>query len=217
MYARACNQRLSSALNGGMEAVVTTGGESTTPSTPEDLARLVARASDGEERAWEELVRLYAGRVFALAQSRLRRPDLAEEVTQSVFVTLATKLKADGYAEVGRFEPWLFRMTMNRVRDAARRMKRQASALDPATIDSMAGVTTAQEGEADIGVLRRALETLNRADREVIELRHHGQMGFKEIAALLDEPVGTVLARHHRALRKLRAVIEPESAGEDEG
>lgn len=192
-----------------MEAALTTRGEPTPPERVDDLAALVARAARGEERAWEDLVRLYARRVYAMAQSRLRRPDLAEEITQSVFVTVATKLKDDQYAELGRFEAWLFRVTMNRVRDAARSMKRRASPLDPAAVEAIAGPARAIEEPVDTSALRGALETLNEADREVIELRHHGRMGFKDIADLLGEPVGTVLARHHRALRKLRAVLEP--------
>lgn len=204
-----------------MEAALTTRGEANSPRAGSEagdaLASLVARAALGEERAWEDLVRLYAGRVYALAQSRLRRPDLAEEITQSVFVTLATKLKDQQYAEQGRFEPWLFRVTMNRVRDTARRMKRQAGVLEPGVIDGMVAGAPAVTGPDtdEAGALRRALETLNDADREVIELRHHGRMGFKEIAELLGEPVGTVLARHHRALRKLRSVLEPDRTSED--
>jgi RNA polymerase sigma-70 factor (ECF subfamily) len=204
-----------------MEAALTTRGEANSPRAGSDtgdaLASLVARAALGEERAWEELVRLYAGRVYALAQSRLRRPDLAEEITQSVFVTIATKLKDQQYAEQGRFEPWLFRVTMNRVRDTARRMKRQAGVLEPGVIEAMASGSAVQAGADtdETASLRQALETLNDADREVIELRHHGRMGFKEIAELLGEPVGTVLARHHRALRKLRSVLEPDRTSED--
>lgn len=207
-----------------MEAALTTRGEANSPDAGSDsgdaLASLVARACRGEERAWEELVRLYAGRVYALAQSRLRRPDLAEEITQSVFVTVATKLKGQQYDEQGRFEPWLFRVTMNRVRDTARRMKRHAGPLEPGVIEAMspacAPPTLRNAPDADeTASLRRALDTLNDADREVIELRHHGRMGFKEIAELLGEPVGTVLARHHRALRKLRSVLEPDQPSED--
>ena len=55
--------------------------------------------------------------------------------------------------------------------------------------------------------LRAAMERLGDADREVVELRHHAGMGFKEIAALLGQPLGTVLARHHRALGKLREMM----------
>ena len=207
-----------------MEAVLITRDDADRPvagsQTGEAIASLVARASRGEERAWEELVRLYAGRVYALAQSRLRRPDLAEEITQSVFVTVATKLKDQQYDEQGRFEPWLFRVAMNRVRDTARGLKRHAGTVEPGTMDSLAAGRSEPAERADaeeLAALRRAMETLGEADREVIELRHHGRMGFKEMAELLGEPVGTVLARHHRALRKLRSVLEAGTTSEDDG
>jgi len=183
-----------------------------------ELASVVARAAAGDERAWETLVSIYSRRVYAMAKSRLRRPDLAEEITQSVFVTIATKLRDNAYTEQGRFEAWLFRVTMNRVRDAARRMKRQAVAMEPSAIAAMGAEASAAGDPADLGALRAALGTLGDADREVIELRHHGQLGFKEIAEMLGEPLGTVLARHHRALRKLRGVLErhdPDENGKD--
>lgn len=198
-----------------MEAVLTTRAESTAAGADGGLAELVGRASRGDERAWEDLVRIYGRRIFALAQSRLRRPDLAEEVTQSVFVTVATKLREESYTEVGRFESWLFRVAMNRVRDAARRIKRQASVMEPGVMEAMPGGTAVEVDLEGLDALRRAMETLSDSDREVVELRHHGQMGFKEIAALLGEPVGTVLARHHRALKKLRGVLEPGGPEEE--
>jgi RNA polymerase sigma-70 factor, ECF subfamily len=198
-----------------MEAVLTTRAESTAAGADGGLAELVGRASRGDERAWEDLVRMYGRRIFALAQSRLRRPDLAEEVTQSVFVTVATKLREESYTEVGRFESWLFRVAMNRVRDAARRIKRQASVMEPGVMEAMPGGTAVEVDREGLDALRRAMETLSDSDREVVELRHHGQMGFKEIAALLGEPVGTVLARHHRALKKLRGVLEPGGPEEE--
>jgi RNA polymerase sigma-70 factor (ECF subfamily) len=52
------------------------------------------------------------------------------------------------------------------------------------------------------------MEKLAEGDRDVIELRHHGGLSFKQMADLLDEPVGTLLARHHRALRKLKEAME---------
>lgn len=196
-----------------MEAALSTGGEPDGPDAGRDLAALVERAGRGDEAAWERLVHLYARRVFALAQSRLRRPDLAEEITQSVFVTVATKLKDRQYAEVGRFEPWLFRVAMNRVRDTARKLKRQAGTLDPgaaaALADPIASGPDRDDRAEEVRALREALASLGEADREVVELRHHARMGFKEIAELLGEPVGTVLARHHRALKKLRGILEP--------
>jgi RNA polymerase sigma-70 factor (ECF subfamily) len=49
---------------------------------------------------------------------------------------------------------------------------------------------------------------LPEADREIIDLRHTGAMSFKALSDYYEEPVGTLLARHHRALRKLRVMLE---------
>ena len=53
-----------------------------------------------------------------------------------------------------------------------------------------------------------AMARLPEADREIIELRHTGELSFKQLSDYYDEPVGTLLARHHRALKKLRAILE---------
>lgn len=179
-----------------------------------DLAELLARSIRGEEGAWRELIGLYGRRVFAMAKSRCRRDDLAEEITQSVFVTIATKLAQGAYTEQGRFESWLFRVTMNRVRDEVRRVRRHARVTDPAEFAATVGPEAARAGadSNELAALREAMGSLADADREVVELRHHGGLSFKQIAETLEEPLGTVLARHHRALRKIKECIEGMAA-----
>lgn len=182
------------------------------------VGALVARCAAGEEDAWREFLDMYGRRVFALCKSRVRSPELAEEITQSVFATVAVKLRDGGYADSGRFEAWLFRVAMNRVRDEIRRQRRAATPTDPEHFGSLGGARGAEEERADLSPdlerLREAMGSLSDADREVIELRHHGQMGFKEMAEMLDEPMGTLLARHHRALKKLRTALEKAPAVE---
>jgi RNA polymerase sigma-70 factor, ECF subfamily len=176
----------------------------------DDVAGLLKAAAGGDERAWREIIHRYGRRVYALAKSRCQRPELAEEVTQSVFATVAAKLGRGGYTEQGKFEPWLFRVAMNRIRDEVRRSGRQAEATDPSEFGrfeaSGAGANGAETGAA-LERLREAMRHLPDADREIVELRHHGGMSFKDMAELLDEPMGTLLARHHRALRKLKALM----------
>src|ERR1044071_2785470 len=92
---------------------------------PQELAPLLKAASRGDPGAWRELVNRYGRRVYALAKSRCRNEDVAEEIAQSVFATIAAKVGGGEYTEVGRFESWLFRVTMNRVRDTERRAKRR--------------------------------------------------------------------------------------------
>ena len=187
---------------------------------PAELAAVIARAAQGEEAAWVELMRLYSRRVFAMARSRLHDDELAEEITQSVFVTVATKLNGQGdgsgYNEQGRFEPWLFRITMNRVRDLCRKRTRHAI---PTAPEHMSGISADDEmdhasrdaGQQQMRQLRDAMEQLSDRDREIIELRHHGQLSFKQISEISGDPIGTLLARHHRALKKLKDLMAPES------
>ncbi len=180
----------------------------------EAIRLLVKRAATGEEDAWRGLVDAYSRRVFAMARSRLHDDDLAEEITQSVFVTVATKLCQDGYNEQGRFEPWLFRITMNRVRDEFRRRGRHARPTDPSHLQDARIQNANNHNDSkpiNAAPLRAAIEQLNDTDREIIELRHHGQLSFKQISEILNQPVGTLLARHHRALKKLKAFMTPQS------
>ena len=105
--------------------------------SPDQLAVLVVTAARGDEDAWRELVDRFAPRVFGLIRAQCRDEDLAEEITQSTFCTIAAKLR--DYEEVGRFESWLMRIAMNRLRDEMRRRARQANPADEATLVGLAG------------------------------------------------------------------------------
>ncbi|MBU3728349.1 MAG: sigma-70 family RNA polymerase sigma factor [Phycisphaerales bacterium] len=196
------------------------GGERQQP----DDVRL---AASGDEAAWSRLVAEYSPRVYALLHSRCRDADLAEEITQAVFASVAEKLPV--YSEQGRFGPWVFQIAMNRWRDELRRRQRQRTATAGEGLDRLpvggggrSGGGSSEPGgssessdyrakdPAAADALDRALAQLSEADRDVIDLRHVGGLSFKQMADALGEPVGTLLARHHRALGKLRALIESE-------
>lgn len=188
---------------------------------PDDpAATLLARAARGDAAAWRSLVDEYSGRVYGLLRSQGADPELAEEVTQSAFCTVAAKISE--YVEGGRFESWLFRIAMNRLRDDARRRRRHAKpAGDGEVLEGLAGpAPSASAGRADpeeLEALRRAVARLSGSDREIIDLRHVGGMSFKQMSEHLGEPLGTLLARHHRALAKLRAILESPPAAGGEG
>jgi RNA polymerase sigma-70 factor (ECF subfamily) len=186
--------------------------------TPDQRAELLNHASSGDEDAWRMLVEIYLPRVHAVVCSQCHDPELAEEITQSTFATIVTKL-AD-YQEEGRFESWLFRIAMNRLRDEMRRRKRHARPTEEATLVSLAGGASGPDdhdsGDTRARVLQ-AIEQLSEADREVLILRHVSGLSFKEVSEALETPVGTLLARHHRALKKLKSILEdgPESSNGD--
>lgn len=209
------------------------------PNLPETLRRAAA----GEAQAWRDLVSAYSGRVYGLLVRQCSDRELAEELTQATFVKLVVRLgDAGGYEERGRFEAWLFRMAVNELRDEMRRRKRHARPMDM----SPAGGSTDQPSEwagVEPGVrslgsptastredrpdehasraetvarLAAAVDRLSDADREVLHLRHTAGLSFAEIAEALDQPLGTVLARAHRAVNKLRKLME-QQAGQADG
>ena len=179
---------------------------------PESLVETLAAAAEGDQDAWRVVVDLFSPRVFGLIRAQCGDPDLAEEIVQSTFCTVAQKL--NDYREFGRFESWLFRIAMNRLRDEMRRRKRQARPMEEESLIGLSGgepETTPNLDPGELKSLDSALAGLSEADRKIIDLRHVGGMSFRQIGDLLDEPVGTLLARHHRALIKLRAALQPDS------
>jgi RNA polymerase sigma factor (sigma-70 family) len=84
---------------------------------------------------------------------------------------------------------------------------------------SVAGRASKVSNDAENEVrdqLSKALARLPEADREIIELRHTGGMSFRALSDYYGEPVGTLLARHHRALRKLRVMLEDMGVGDSD-
>ena len=183
----------------------------------EQLARLVERASRGDEHARQAIVERCGPRMHAIVRAQCRDDELAEEIVQSTFCTVVRTLPT--YEEAGRFESWLMRIAMNRLRDEMRRRGRHAVPTEEGVLVGLAGGADAPAPAGlDPGAaraLQKALDRLSDADREIIHLRHVGGLGFKEIAETLDTPIGTLLARHHRALRKLRGMLEGSEAVEE--
>jgi RNA polymerase sigma-70 factor, ECF subfamily len=173
------------------------------------MEALLAKAARGDSDAWRVLVETYAPRVHGLLVAQCRNDELAEEITQSAFCTVAVKL--GDYVESGRFESWLFRIAMNRLRDEMRRRARQARPTDDGSIQDLPARSRHRTTAAEVEIhqkLRLAMDRLTEGDREIIELRHTGGMSFRALSDYFEEPIGTLLARHHRALRKLRVLLE---------
>lgn len=180
-------------------------------SESDHLAPFVAAAASGDEAAWRALVEATAPKLHAILRSHCHDEELAEEIAQSTYCTLVQQLS--NYRESGRFEPWLMRIAMNRLRDEMRRRGRQAIPVEGQVLSHLAGAdsrSTPGTAPEATRTLQAALDGLSEADREVIHLRHVGGMSFKEIAEALETPVGTLLARHHRALLKLKEALPPD-------
>lgn len=181
-----------------------------------DWTSVVRRAKGLDAAAFDEIVDAYSGRLYGFFQRMLGGREEAEDLVQEVFVRVV-KAVAE-YREEGRFEAWLFRIAGNLVRDRLRREPRESAlgadgqdnALDQ---ESWTGrhrfdAPDALERREDVDLLQKCLTKLPTVEREVILMRHYGELSFAEIAEYTAAPLGTVLSRAHRGLAKLRLWME---------
>ncbi|MGD8453519.1 MAG: RNA polymerase sigma factor [Phycisphaerae bacterium] len=186
-----------------------------------DLDAIVRRACRRDPEALSALVEMYNARVFGLLYRLVGSRDVAEELLQETFLRVVRTI--DRYEHKGRFESWLFRIAANLARDRARSGQRRG------TMASLAGDDLDEGDVADVGSgsgsidpheravaredqmhLSERLELLSAPEREILMLRHYADMTFPEIADLLGVPLGTALARAHRALKRLRRGFDVE-------
>ena len=171
-----------------------------------DLAALVERCREGDPLAWEALVERFQGRVYGLALHYLRDPADARDLAQEVFIQVYRQL--DRF-QGGAFLPWLLRVARNRCIDQTRRIKARPPASDlqigeaidlPSDAPGPEAAHATSEAQA---LVHRALHGMSESNREVLVLKEIQGLGFKEIAAMLGLPVGTVKSRSHRARLEL--------------
>jgi RNA polymerase sigma-70 factor (ECF subfamily) len=178
-------------------------------------AALVPRVAAGDARAFETLYDRHRGQAFGLALRLTRRPVVAEEVVQDVFLSLWRK--ADGYDPArGSLSTWLLTAVRNRAIDALRSGARREQYLE---LDAVVGDLEAGDDVEETALAhershaaRRLLTELPADQREVIELAYFGGLSQGEIAARVHVPLGTVKGRSRLALERLRRAVTTEPA-----
>lgn len=172
---------------------------------------LVRRAASGDQEAFEALVRLSAGRLFAIAYRVLRDHALAEDALQQTLATIWTELPR--LRDPDRFEAWGYRLIV-RASVAQSRLERRGASVVHVLPDD-ADATTANgpddfERIADRDQLERGFRRLTPDQRAVLVLQYYNGLSLAEIADVLGIPVGTAGSRIHHASRALRAALDAD-------
>ena len=169
----------------------------------------------GEEGAFNEIVRRYQGRVYAVAYRITGSREDALDVSQEALLKAYRRI--DRWQPTGAFIAWLLRLTTNQSIDHLRRNKRQKhERLDEAFVPATEGASVEpsnQSTEASVrgreidDRVRAALVVLSPAQETVFLLRHYEGFALAEIAEQMGCTVGSVKVHLFRALRKLRVEL----------
>ncbi len=168
------------------------------------LEKIIAGCRNGDSESFSQLVDLYAGRCYGyfyrLTGSRTTSDDLLSEL----FVKLVEKF---GSYRGGNFDSWLFRIASNIFYDHLRAKQRDDRLIEARKERLRAERAGKEKGDGRLDRLQEQLGKLDEDVRELILLRYYSQLGFKEIAAMRGEPIGTTLSKVHRGLKKLRELM----------
>lgn len=173
---------------------------------------LALALQQGDESAFNEIVRRHQGRVFGVAYRITTNREEALDVAQEVFVKVYRKVNT--WRPRSGFLPWLMRMTVNQAIDATRRQKRHRHApldegyqrgsgtepIEPSTDDTARDVRAQEILERVQG----SMAVLSPSQRAVFAMRHFEGMQLAEIAEAMGCTVGSVKVHLFRALKKLQ-------------
>ncbi len=183
---------------------------------PEYTEDLVSRCRHGEQGAWERLYQAHHPSLYYFLLSLTRSPEVAEDLTQDVFVKLFREI---GKLEFrGSLEPWIMRVARNAALDLFRRDRIcRCVSLDRfedqgdgfAKWDGPDPGAEAESREWADGI-RRAVDSLPEALKTPLILRHWGDLSYHEISRGLRLPEGTVKSRIFKARRLLSKRIAPD-------
>lgn len=191
--------------------------------------RLLADFLDGEEAAFSLLIRRYDRELFQFVARFVRDTAAAEDIVQDTFIQVHHS--AHGFDMTRRFRPWMFTIAANKARDFLRtrgRRKEVAFSFD----NNDGEQTNFQDFLADAGptplaevedeeqrdAVRKVVGALPDHLREVLVLAYFQRFPYKEMADMLEIPLGTVKSRLHAAVTKFaeaykREMVEKSESG----
>ena len=169
----------------------------------------------GDEAGLVELIRRYQAKIYTSIYLLVKDEYLAEDIFQDTFIKVINTLRAGKYNEEGKFLPWVTRIAHNLVIDHFRREKRTPLVsggddfdifdvlghYDESTEDRMVREQTHKD-------LKTLIQLLPSEQKEVLIMRHFGDLSFKEIADITDVSINTALGRMRYALNNLRKMMQ---------
>ena len=183
-----------------------------------DDASLVNSYIAGNEAALEILIKRHQSKIFGFIYSKVGDRDLSDDIFQDTFIKVINTLRSGNYNEEGKFLSWVLRIAHNLTIDHFRGQKRMPMAYDTeeySIFDTLPLMDSNVEDKIinkQIQIqVRQLIDQLPFDQKEVVIMRHYGNMSFKEIAEATNVSINTSLGRMRYAIINLRKMIEEKN------
>lgn len=152
--------------------------------------KLVAAYANGDNAAFDTLLRRHQNRVFTYILNIVKNKDVADDVFQETFVKAIMTIRQGRYTDAGKFSAWITRIAHNLIIDYFRQEKSENTvSVDNEDTDVLNRRDLSEENIEDVMVtgqintdVRRIMDSLPDSQREVLDMRFYRNMSFKEIA-----------------------------------
>ena len=176
---------------------------------------LVKLYINGNNSALEVLVKRHKRKIYTSIFLLVKDRNLTEDIFQDTFIKVINTLRNGNYNEEGKFLPWVLRIAHNLVIDYFRSQKKMPMNRDTEEYSVFDTVLLTDDNVQDKMIqqqimqqVRQLIDHLPQEQREVLVMRHYGDMSFKEIADATHVSINTALGRMRYALINLRKIIE---------
>ena len=177
---------------------------------------LVARYTEGDNKAFDELLARYQSKLFNYIYFIVRNQEVAEDLFQETFVKAIVTLQQGRYTASGKFGAWLTRIAHNMIIDGFRQERNENTiSNDETEVDLFNDADLCDDNiemqmvnEQTLADVRRLMDALPNSQREVVYMRYYQDLSFKEIAEIIGVSINTALGRMRYALLNMRRMAE---------
>lgn len=173
----------------------------------EETDMLIEAMKSGDKNAFNCFIQRYYNELYYTALGIVRSEWDARDICQETFIKVFSSLNK--LKDTSKVKQWMNRILINKCNDYFRKNKRVAAS-NYIEVKSFSGVENVEKID-----LLKAMLTLKEETRVVLTLRYFQELPLKEIADILDIPVGTVKSRIFNGLKLLRKLMKTDLKGRE--
>ncbi len=180
-----------------------------------DIADLIEKARKKDQKAFNTLLNTYWSDVYRFQLSKTEDEDEAEDITIQTFSKAFDKINL--YNESYNFKTWLISISKNIFLDQLRKQRTETISIDKKESEAYKITDESPSAEDQLIIDQNLAQLLNYLKllkphyQEIINLRYFREMSYKEIAEILNEPIGNIKIKLSRAKKLLAEIIKKSS------